>query len=46
MQILLRFNCAECRKSFIVEDEELEDQQLGCPFCGIDIEVPDDDQDD
>ena len=46
MNILLRFICAECQKSFIVDDEELEDQELGCPYCGANIEVPDDDQGD
>lgn len=46
MIILLRFTCAECEKFFIIGDEELADEELGCPFCGAIIEVPADDQDD
>ena len=46
MDIMLKFICIECKKSFIVNDTELENEQLGCSHCGADVQVPDDDQDD
>ena len=45
MEMLLRFECPECHRSFIVDD--VEDEVLGCPYCREDVPVPeDDDQDD
>lgn len=47
MEMLLRFECPECQRSFIVDDTDVEDEVLGCPYCREDVPVPeDDDQDD
>ena len=43
MEVLLRFQCLECQKTFIVEDEEIDGDQLSCPHCQEDVSVPDDD---
>ena len=44
MEILLRLQCPQCRKSVIVEDNEVEDEQISCPYCQADIDVPVDDE--
>lgn len=47
MEILLKFECPNCHRSFVVNDAEVENEVLGCPHCREDVEVPeDDDQDD
>ena len=43
VEILLKFQCPECRKTFIVDDAEVEDEELGCPHCREDVPVPEDD---
>ena len=43
MEILLKFQCPECRKTFIVDDAEVE--ELGCPHCREDVPVPEEDDD-
>ena len=43
MQIMLRLQCQECRKYFIVDDEDVETAELGCPHCRADVDVPEDD---
>ena len=43
MEMLLRFECPECQKSFIVTDAEVEDEELSCPHCREDVPVPEDD---
>ena len=45
MDIMLKFECLECRKSFTVNDNEVEGDLLSCPHCGADVPVPDDDND-
>ena len=46
MEMLLRFECPRCRKSFIVNDEEIEGEELSCPHCGEDVPVPEDEDED
>ena len=45
MQIMLRLQCPECRKTFIVDDAEVEDEELCCPHCREDVPVPEEDED-
>lgn len=44
MEILIKLQCPECQKSVIVEDNEIEDEQISCPHCGADIDLPKDDE--
>ena len=44
MEILLKLQCPECQKSAIVEDNEVENEQVSCPHCGADIDLPEDDE--
>ena len=44
MDILLKLECPECRKSFIVNDHDVDDEELACPHCRADVEVPEDDE--
>ena len=44
MEIMLKFECPECRKTFVVNDGEVEQEDLSCPHCGVDVPVPDDDE--
>ena len=46
MEMLLRFECPECPLSFIVDDADVEDEVLGCPYCQEDALVPEDDDQD
>ena len=47
MEVMLRFHCPDCRKEFIVIDDQIESDSLTCPHCDRDIEMPDDgDEDD
>ena len=46
MEILLRFQCPGCGKSFIVDDGEVEAAELSCPHCSELVEVPADDEPD
>ena len=43
MEILLKFQCPECRKTFIVDDAEVEVEELCCPHCLEDVAVPEED---
>ena len=44
MEILLRFECPACRKTFLVDDDQVEGDGLACPHCGADVPVPEDDE--
>ena len=44
MEILLKLQCPECQKSVIVEDNEIKDEQISCPYCGADIDIPENDE--
>ena len=46
MELLLQFVCEECGKSFVVKDMDVDDSELNCPFCGEEIDVPEEDDDD
>ena len=41
MDILLRLDCYECGKSFIVDDADLDKEPLSCPHCQAEVLVPD-----
>ena len=43
MELLLKLECPECRKTLIVNDAEVEEEELWCPHCQAPIEVPEDD---
>ena len=43
MDILLRIECDSCGKFMIVDDADVGDHGLDCPFCSSDISIPDDD---
>jgi len=43
MELLLKLECPRCRKSFIVNDSEVEDEELCCPHCRADVDVPEED---
>ena len=43
MQMLLKLECPVCEKSFIVEDVEVDQPELSCPFCEEAVAVPEDD---
>ena len=43
MEILLRLECDSCGKFMIVDDADVGDHGLDCPFCSSDISIPDDD---
>jgi len=40
MQIRLRLRCQECREYFIVDDEDVETAELGCPYYRADVDLP------
>ena len=42
MDILLRLECEVCQKSFIVDDNDVDDDALSCPFCAGDVPVSSD----
>ncbi len=42
MQRLTQVTCAACDTSFIMRDDEVDDEDLCCPRCG-NVAVPDDD---
>ena len=43
MEIMLRLQCPVCLKSFIVDDDDVDDGgELGCPHCSAGVEVPED----
>ena len=46
MDVLLRLVCDECGKSVIVDDREVEDDVLNCPYCGAEMVVPADNEED
>ena len=46
MDMLLRFQCPGCGKSFIVDDGDVEGAELSCPHCCDDVPVPDDEEPD
>jgi len=46
MDIMLRFQCEDCRKSFVVDDADVDQDILTCPFCQADVPVPDPEDDD
>ena len=46
MDVLLRFQCGDCYKEFVVLDDQVETDELNCPHCNGDIEVPQDDDKD
>ena len=43
MEIVLKLQCPECQKSFIVYDSDVEDDELVCPHWKEDVDVPEDD---
>ena len=44
MDILLNLRCIDCRKSFTVDEENVEDDQVFCPHCQNEVPVPDMDE--
>ena len=44
MDILLNPRCIDCRKSFTVDEENVEDDQVFCPHCQNEVHVPDIDE--
>ena len=46
MEMLLKFECPECGKTFIVEDLEVDEPELSCPHCQQEVPVPEFDDDD
>ena len=44
MEILIRVQCLECRKSLIVDDNEVEDERVSGPHCGAAIDLSEDDE--
>ena len=45
MENLLQLDCIDCGKRFIVVDDEIDGETLGCPHCGGDVPVPSYDED-
>ena len=45
MEMLLKFQCLECGKTFIVEDLEVDGSELSCPHCQEEVPVPECDDD-
>lgn len=43
MELMLRIHCTNCRREFIVLDDQIESDSLTCPHCDEDLEVPQDD---
>ena len=43
VEMLLKFECSECQKSFIVNDAEVEEEELFCPHCREEVAIPVDD---
>ena len=46
MEMLLKFECPECGKTFIVEDLEVDESELSCPHCQENVPLPEFDDDD
>ena len=46
MDILLKLQCPACHKRLIVEDADVDQDFLTCPFCDTDIPIPDSEDDD
>jgi len=44
MDILLNLRCIDCRKSFTVDEENVEDDQVFRPHCQNEVPVPDMDE--
>ena len=44
MEFLLRLECEVCQKPFIVDDNDVDDDALSCPFCTGDVSVPSDEE--
>ena len=44
LDILLRFQCSDCGKEFTVLDDQIETDELNCPHCNGDVEVPEEDE--
>ena len=42
---LFRLRCAECEKHVMVEEAEVDEQTLSCPFCESDLDVDGEDGD-
>lgn len=45
MDMLLKFQCLSCGKTFIVEDLEVDESELSCPHCQQEVPVPECDED-
>ena len=43
LEFLLRLQCSACQKSFVVEEADVDQDFLTCPFCEQDISIPDED---
>ena len=43
MELLLKLECPGCRKSFIVDDADIDVEELCCPHCREDLAVPEED---
>ncbi len=46
MEILLKLACAECERSVIVIDDDVEEDEITCPHCNAAIAIPTDDDED
>ena len=41
-ETMLRLNCQECNREFVVLEDDLDDEALICPHCGEDVPVDQD----
>ena len=43
MEILLKLQCPACKKRLVVEEADVDQDILTCPYCEEDIPIPDED---
>ena len=43
-ETILRLKCQECDREFLINEVDVDQQTLSCPFCGSDVDLDEEEE--